>query len=54
MIWRRRTFTSDDVAGIERCFSDPEYLARIHPDEDAFLDLHGCDFIVSEKYEVLN
>ena len=44
----------DDVEALGRCFSDPEYLAVIRPDEDSFLDLHGCDFIVSEEHLVLD
>ena len=39
----------DDVASLGRCFSDPEYMARVRPDEESFLDLHGCDFIVSAE-----
>ena len=39
----------DDVAALARCFSDPEYLARIRPDEESFLDLHKCDFVVSTE-----
>ena len=39
----------DNVAALGRCFSDPEYLARIRPDEESFLDLHACDFIVSTE-----
>ncbi|WP_174284907.1 EthD domain-containing protein [Sphingomonas bacterium] len=39
----------DDVEALERCFSDSEYLQRIRPDEESFLDLHGCDFIVSRE-----
>lgn len=42
----------DDVESLGRCFSDPEYLARIRPDEESFLDLHGCDFIVSTEHVV--
>lgn len=42
----------DDVAALGRCFSDPEYLARIRPDEASFLDLHACDFIVSTEHVV--
>lgn len=37
----------DDVAALGRCFSDPVYLEKVRPDEEAFLDLHACDFIVS-------
>lgn len=43
----------DDVDALGRCFSDPEYLERIRPDEESFLDLHGCDFIVSADNIVL-
>ena len=43
----------DDVEALGRCFSDSEYLARIRPDEESFLDLHGCDFIVSTEHAVL-
>ena len=39
----------DDVAGIGAVFGDAEYMARIRPDEESFLDLHGCDFVVSEE-----
>ena len=42
----------DDVESLGRCFSDAEYLARIRPDEESFLDLHGCDFIVSTENQV--
>lgn len=42
----------DDVAALGRCFSDAEYLERIRPDEESFLDLHGCDFIVSAEHAV--
>ena len=43
----------DDVTALARCFSDPEYLAVVRPDEASFLDLHACDFIVSEEHAVL-
>lgn len=39
----------DDVDALARCFSDPEYMAKVRPDEESFLDLHGCDFIVSSE-----
>ncbi len=42
----------DDFAGLARCFSDPEYLAVVRPDEESFLDLHGCDFIVSNEHAI--
>ena len=39
----------DDADALARCFSDPEYLERIRPDEASFLDLHACEFVVSEE-----
>lgn len=42
----------DDVESLARCFSDPEYLARIRPDEASFLDLERCDFLVTEETPV--
>ena len=39
----------DEVAGIAAVFGNAEYMERIRPDEERFLDLHGCDFIVSEE-----
>ena len=39
----------DDVEALERCFSDSEYMRLVRPDEESFLDLHGCDFIVSTE-----
>ena len=42
----------DDVDALARCFSDAEYLARVRPDEESFLDLPGCDFIVSTENPV--
>ena len=43
----------DDVAGIGAVFSDDDYMKTIRHDEESFLDLHGCDFIVSEANVVL-
>ena len=43
----------DDVEAIGRLFSDAEYLRIIRPDEAAFIDLEGCDFVVSEEHAVL-
>ncbi|WP_375459258.1 EthD domain-containing protein [uncultured Enterovirga sp.] len=38
-----------DVDALARCFSDPEYMARVRPDEASFLDLHACEFVVSRE-----
>ena len=42
----------DDVPAIAAVFGDAEYLARIRPDEEQFLDLHGCDFVGSQENPV--
>ena len=42
----------DDVGALARCFSDPVYLERIRPDEESFLDLGACDFVVSTENPV--
>ena len=44
----------DDTEHLGRCFSDPEYLARVRPDEETFLDLHACDFVVTTENVVLS
>ena len=43
----------DDVESIGTVFTDPSYLEVIRPDEANFLDLHGCEFIVSEEHTVM-
>ena len=43
----------DDASGMGALFNDPDYLAQIWPDEERFLDLHGCDFVVSQENVVL-
>ena len=42
----------DDIKGLAAVFGDPEYLARIRPDEESFLDLHRCEFVVSSENSV--
>ncbi len=44
----------DDADAIGRLFSDAEYLARVRPDEAAFLDLGACEFVVSEQTTILS
>lgn len=44
----------DDVEAIGRLFSDPEYLRVVRPDEASFLDLGGCDFVVSKEHAVVS
>ena len=43
----------DDAEGVGAVFTDPEYLAVIRPDEEKFLDLQGCDFILSQETPIL-
>lgn len=43
----------DDFDALARCFSDPEYLAKVRPDEEHLLDIHACDFLVSVDHPVL-
>ena len=43
----------DDVEGIGALFNDPAYLAQIRPDEEKFLDLAGCDFLISQENSVI-
>ncbi|WP_159500705.1 EthD domain-containing protein [Microbacterium sp. 18062] len=42
----------DDFDGIGRVFGDPEYLAVIRPDEQKFIDLAGCEFLVTVENPV--
>lgn len=43
----------DDIDALGRCFSDPEYLAKVRPDEENFLDLQACEFILSTEHPIL-
>ena len=43
----------DDVESVARLFTDPSYLEIVRPDEEKFLDLHGCEFILSTENPVL-
>ena len=40
---------TDDVAGLEAVFTSESYMATIRPDEARFLDLHGCEFVLSTE-----
>ena len=44
----------DSKEDIGAVFNDPEYFAKIRPDEELFLDLNGCDFVVSEENIVIS
>lgn len=43
----------DDVESFGRCFSDPEYVTRVRPDEEKFLDLMACGLIISTENRVV-
>lgn len=43
----------DDATGIASLFTAPNYLATIRPDEEKFLDLHACEFLVGEEHQVI-
>lgn len=43
----------DDVAGIAAVFASPNYLATIRPDEERFLDLHACEFLIGTEHPVI-
>ena len=44
----------DDLAGIAGVFQSPNYMATIRPDEEMFLDLHACEFLVGIEHEVIS
>lgn len=39
----------DDVQGLAALFNDESYMQTIRPDEERFLDLHGCEFVLSTE-----
>ena len=43
----------DDVDAIAKVFAAPRYLELIRPDEEKFLDLHGCGFLVCSENLVI-
>ncbi len=43
----------DDVGDIAKVFTSPRYMEIIRPDEEKFLDLHGCGFLVCTENEVI-
>ena len=44
----------DDVAGLEAVFASDSYMKTIRPDEAQFLDLHGCEFVLSTENAVID
>lgn len=43
----------DDVDSIGKVFHADRYLELIRPDEERFLDLHGCSFLISTENPVI-
>lgn len=39
----------DDMAGLEAVFGSESYMETIRPDEARFLDLHACEFVLSNE-----
>lgn len=44
----------DDVAGLEAVFGSESYLQQIRPDEEKFIDLHSCEFVLSTENVVID
>jgi len=44
----------DDLAGLASVFQSPNYMATIRPDEEKFLDLHACEFLLGAEHEVIS
>lgn len=43
----------DDIESIGKVFSSQDYLQQIRPDEEKFLDLHKCGFLVTTENPVI-
>lgn len=43
----------DDVESIGKVFSSKDYMQKIRPDEEKFLDLKTCGFLVSTEKHVI-
>ncbi len=43
----------DDAAGLAAVFGSGEYMRTIRPDEARFLDLHGCEFVLSTEHVLI-
>ena len=39
----------DDVQGLAALFTDDGYLQTVRPDEERFLDLHACEFVLTTE-----
>ncbi len=43
----------DNVAGLASLFQSKDYMEKIRPDEEKFLDLAGCQFLLSSENVVM-
>ena len=43
----------DNLEGLAGVFLSEDYMRTIRPDEEKFLDLHACEFLVGEEHEVI-
>ena len=43
----------DDLAGVAGVFQSEAYMKTIRPDEEKFLDLHACEFLVGTEHTVI-
>ncbi|MBC7806179.1 MAG: EthD domain-containing protein [Akkermansiaceae bacterium] len=43
----------DDIEAIGKLFTAPRYMEIIRPDEEKFLDLRGCGFLVCTENQVI-
>ena len=43
----------DDLKGLAGVFQSENYMATIRPDEQKFLDLHACEFLLSTEHQVI-
>ena len=43
----------DDLAGLAALFGSDSYMMTIRPDEEKFLDLHACEFLIGTEHTVI-
>ncbi|WP_160257568.1 MULTISPECIES: EthD domain-containing protein [Burkholderia] len=43
----------DSIEDVKSFFSDPEYLASVHPDEARFSDRDKCVFFITEERQII-
>ncbi|WP_233276834.1 EthD domain-containing protein [Mucilaginibacter paludis] len=43
----------DNADSIGKVFGSKDYMKLIRPDEEKFLDMHGCSFLISTEHTVI-